>query len=159
MELTEVLRLTDFELYRAFIAYLENRIGEEAGVDQLRAWEALPDLLKQFHAVVGLDSQVFNGGFTQYLRVYAGYSPFIASAIRGLDMVGCPAHAELAREAVAIYVHYLPNLQPLMEEFRIPPRPKVDETDITERFREAGDLQKILVAWVDANREAIRSTA
>lgn len=159
MELVKVLRLKGYELYREFIAYLENRIGAEAGVHQLRAWEALPDVLKQFHAVIGLDSQVFNGGFTQYLQVYSAYPPFVTAAIRGLDMTGCATHAKLAREAVAIYVHYLPSLQPVADELRLPPHPKTDDTDITARFRDAGDLQPILMAWVEASREVIRHAA
>jgi hypothetical protein len=140
----------------AFIEYLNKRIGEDAGQDQLEAWESLPEALKEYHALFNLDGDVFNGGFGQYLRRYAWHPPYIAAAIRGLERVAGHTHAKLACEAISLYVHYIPELQPLMDSHAIPPSPRLEESDIDARFREAGDLQKLRFAWLETNRDLLR---
>ncbi len=159
MDINEVLSQTDVDYDNAFLEYLDDRIGETAGRDQMAAWESLPDLFKQYHAVFALDSEVFNGGFGQYFGRYATFPTFVRAGIRGLDLVGSSAHARLAREAVSIFVHYIPELQVLMETLAIPHSPKLAESDIDRRFQHVGDLQAIRIAWLEANRDTIRSLA
>lgn len=159
MDIDEVLSHKGVDLCNEFVAYIDDRIGQDAGLGQLHAWEALPEVFKQYHALSALDSEVFNGGFEQYYGRYAGYPPFIGAAIRGLELVGSPAHAKLAREAIAIFVHYFPKLQPLLEQLGISLAPKLTETDIDARFYEVGDLLGIQMNWIAANRDTIRGLA
>jgi hypothetical protein len=159
MGLEDVLAKKDVALLNAFVGLIDERIGEAAGLDQLRAWEAQPALFQQIHAVVALDTEQSNGRFEQYFGRYAGYPPFVIAAIRGLEVVGNPAQVALAREAVAIFVHYFPALQRVMEEFDIRPGPRLTETDIDVRFREAGNLLDITIRWLEANRETVRALA
>lgn len=156
MSINEVLSHTGVDYDNAFIEYLDDRIGETAGQDQMAAWDSLPEVFKQYHALFALDSDVFNGGFEQYFRRYASCPAFIQAGIRGLDLVGSPAHRELAREAISIFVHYIPQLQELMLALAIPQSAKLTESDIDRRFQQAGDLQAMRFAWLEANRETIR---
>lgn len=156
MTIDRVLAQTGVDFDSAFIGYVDKRIGSAGGQDQIAAWEALPELFKMYHALFALDSDVSNGGFQQYFGRYASYPPFVIAAIRGLDRVS-PAHAPLAREAVAIFVHYMPKLQPVMELFEIPASPLLTETDINDRFRAAGFLLHLRIAWLEANRDAVRT--
>src|SRR5262249_9895521 len=114
MDINEVLSRTGVDYDNAFIEYLDDRIGDTAGRDQMAAWDSLPEVFKQYHALFALDSEVFNGGFGQYFGRYASCPPFIQAGIRGLELVGSPAHAALGREAISIFVHYIPQLQQLM---------------------------------------------
>lgn len=159
MNIEEVLRQQGINYDNAFLEYLDDRIGEHAGEGQLQAWASLPDVFQQYHALFALDSEVFNGGFGQYFRNYASHPPFVAAAIRGLELVGGPRHAQLAREAISIFVHYVPALEPLMGSLAIPHSPKLAESDVDQRFRAAGDLQKLRLNWLEANRETIRAAA
>lgn len=159
MHIDEVLSHSDVDYDNAFIEYLDNRIGEKAGSDQMAAWQSLPEMFRQYHALYALDSDVFNGGFGQYFGRYASCPGFIQAGIRGLDLIGSQAHGKLAREAVSIFVHYIPQLQEVMLALAIPHSPKLTESDIDQRFQDAADLQAMRIAWLEANREIIRKLA
>ena len=159
MNISDVIKLKGVQYDNAFLEYLDDRIGQSAGHDQIQAWESLPAEFKEYHALFSLDMDVFNGGFGQYFRGYATYPPFIAAAIRGLERVGATKHVPLVHEAISIFVHYIPELQPLMESLKIPQSSKQTDSDIDTRFREAGNLQLLRFAWLDANRETIRELA
>lgn len=154
-----IFQLEGVKLDNAFLEYLDDRIGEHAGGDQIQAWQSLPELFRQYHALFALDSDQFNGGFEQYFRQYAAYTPFVEEALAGLAMVGNAEQLRLAREAVSIFVHYFPKLQSVMDSLAIAPTPRVTETDIDRRFQSAGDLQGLRIAWLEANRDTLAKLA
>jgi hypothetical protein len=159
MNIADVITLTGVDYDNAFLEYLDERIGENAGADQIAAWESLPSIFRQYHALFALDSEQFNGGFNQYFAQYSSYVPMCEAALEGLTLVGADQHRELALEAVSIFVHYFPNLQPIMAKLSIPESPKLTETDIDHRFQATGDLQGLRLKWLDSSRTLIEETA
>ncbi|WP_339745388.1 DUF4375 domain-containing protein [uncultured Rubinisphaera sp.] len=159
MNIGEVVSQNGVDYDNAFLEYLDNCIGENAGADQIAAWESLPQMFRQYHALFALDSEQFNGGFNQYFARYSSYAPMCEAALDGLKLVSADKHHELALEAVSIFVHYFPNLQTVMEQRSISESPKLTETDIDHRFQAAGDLQELRLKWLDASRTLIQETA
>lgn len=159
MSIDHVIAQQGINYDNAFLEYLDKRIGESAGEDQVAAWQALPPHFRQYHALFALDSEQFNGGFNQYFARYSSFVPICEAALDGLTLIGASKHYALALEAVSIFVHYFPSLQPIMASRTIAKTPRVEETDIDHRFQEAGDLQQLRLDWLEANRALIQETA
>jgi len=91
--------LPDNELIYAVLEYVFKKVGDDAE-NRLELLNALPEGLRAFFAVWLVDSEVKNGGFSQYFwnRGDGG----AAIAVFGFRLLGAEDHAALMEEAIEV---------------------------------------------------------
>lgn len=124
-------------LDRHICEYVETFIGQHVTTQKQR-WSELPDIHRLYYATNVLEGEIENGGFEQYLHNLKNQTNVIQDGLDGLQMIGAQEHLALTREAIALFVHVIKELEPLIGNpdnaiHRVEPQ---KESDIDSRFYE-----------------------
>ncbi len=93
-------QIADDDLPDFLWQYILEVIKERHGSDERQAIAGFPESLRMCHALILLDSEVFNGGFYQFFTNSSGR--FADEALNALSTVGADRHAKLLAEAIRV---------------------------------------------------------
>lgn len=137
-------KTSDYSLDREICDFVETYIGEQGGAKQQQLWQELPHKHRMYYATVILESQVENGGFYQYLNWAYETPEIIQEALDGLRMIGATEHLALTNEALALFVHFIEELEPIVSNPSngIQRLPKQEESDIDDRYYDLPEMRE-----------------
>jgi hypothetical protein len=114
----------------------------------------LPEPHRLYYATWLLEGEVYNGGFGQYFAGFKKTPHVIQDALDGMRFIGANSHLALVNEDIAHYVHFIPELEPLVANAKngIQRLPKVETSDVDSRFQASKpSLQDVRIAFAKSN--------